>query len=296
MPWKKGNRLRVVTEGEALGPTRALYAEIKRALGTPALSVFYPALGAYPQFLRLHWDLMRPVVSSGQFFACAERLRADAYTRAHNYLRILDLGSCLSDGDLGQLRDAIEIFNHKDSLLLLLFCLQIQAMEGPAGKPVRSSPPPHLSFPDPPALVEEAAAPAAIRHTYEEIRRVLELPCVNAEYRAMARYPEYLRAYWTLLKALLQSPLYQECFYGIREAAWNLARELPGPIELPIEQLLDAGLQEEEIASVARILELFVRNLSGLVMNVAIAKISLEGGNWRSDAPRVSPDRSERVA
>ena len=55
-------------------------------------------------------------------------------------------------------------------------------------------------------------------------------------------------------------------------------------------------MKQEDIASVARILELFVKNLSGLVMNVAIAKIALEGGN--STAPLRSPDTSdtERVA
>ena len=29
----------------------------------------------------------------------------------------------------------------------------------------------------------------------------------------------------------------------IREAAWNLARELPGPLELSVDQLLEAGRQ-----------------------------------------------------
>jgi hypothetical protein len=111
----------------------------------------------------------------------------------------------------------------------------------------------------------------------------------------MARFPAFLDLYWDLLKRLLQSPVYQESQYGIQEAAWNLARELPGPVELSIEQLLDSGMKQEDIGSVARILDLFVKNLSGLLMNVAVAKIALEGGNIAERKPAAKPD-SERVA
>jgi hypothetical protein len=144
-------------------------------------------------------------------------------------------------------------------------------------------------------LVDEENASAQVRHRYEEIRRVLELPYVNAEYAAMARFPDFLNLYWEFLKSELQSPLYQECQYGIRETAWSLSRELPGPLELPIEQLTDAGMKQEDIASVTRILDLFVRNLGGLVMNVAIAKIALEGGNILAGHTSAKPG-SERVA
>ncbi|MGI9103604.1 MAG: halocarboxylic acid dehydrogenase DehI family protein [Terriglobales bacterium] len=298
MAWKKGNRLRMVTEQEADAPTRCIYSEIKQGLSTPALHDFYPALAAYPQFLRLHWNLMRPVVTSRQFHGCAERLRADAYTRAHNYLRIPDLTARLPEPDssLPQLREAIEVFHHKDSLLLLLFSMQIQAMEAPVGKQIHDAGAASKPPAEAPALVAESDAPASVRHTYEEIRRVLELPYVNAEYQAMARFPEYLNGYWELLKSLLQSPLYQEGLFAIQESAWELARELPGPLELSVDQLIAEGMQEQEIASIARILELFVKNLSGLVMNIAIAKISIEGGNQMTAGERVSPSDSERVA
>ena len=90
-PWKKGNRLRLVAEDAADEATLQIFSEIRQALGIPVLRVYFPALALYPQFLQLHWKTLRPVVETGEFFACADRLRADAYTRAHNYLRIPDL-------------------------------------------------------------------------------------------------------------------------------------------------------------------------------------------------------------
>lgn len=300
MPWKKGNRLRVVPEDVADDATRQVFSEIKQALGVPMLRIFFPALAVYPQFLQLHWKMMKPVVHSREFFACADRLRADSYTRAHNYLRIPHLGARLEEsrfsaGARQELSAAMELFHYRNPLLLLLFCAQMQALEGPIGVPRNPTPDPaHPVFHERPMFVEEENASAAVRHRYEEIRRVLDLPYVNVEYEALAPFPEFLNVYWDLIKRLLQSPLYQECQYGMRDTAWNLARELPGPMELSLDQLTDAGMRQEEIASIARILELFVRNLCGLLMNVAIAKIALEGGN--QPTTEAAPTGSEHVA
>ena len=302
MPWKKGNRLRFVPEEIADPATRQIYSHLKRALGVPALRLFYPALGVYPEFLNLHWELMKPVLESQQFFDCAGRLRADAYTRAHNYYRIPDICASLSEARLSvaarqELTATIDLFHHRDSLLLLLFSAQIQAMEGPTGRSDKE--PKVVMEQDPPVswpvLVEEENAPASVRKKYDEIRRAFDLPFINSEYMAMARFPDFLSAYWDLLKKLMGSPLYDECQYGLRETAWHLARELPGPLELSMDQLLAAGIEQDDIASVARILELFVKNLSGLVLNVAVAKIALEGGNLHL-SPEKQTTNSDRVA
>jgi len=283
--WRKGNRLRVVPEEAAEEGTAAIFAEVKRALGVPILRLFYPALAAYPPFLQMHWKLLGPVAGSRELRDQAERLRADVYTRAHNYLRIPDLCAPMSEMKLSEaarqeLTAATEFFNSRDPLLLLLFSAQMQALEAPVG---RNGPPTPVEAPapgeDPPLLVPEETAPVAIRRMYGEMRRVLDLPYVNCEYQALARWPDFLSLYWELLKSLRESPLYRECEYRVQETAWLLARELPGPLELPLEQLTEAGVEQNDIASLGRILELFIKNLSGLVLNLAIARIGLEGGN-----------------
>ncbi len=268
----------------------------------PALRPFYPALAVYPEFLQRHWQMVKPLVETGDFFACADRLRADAHTRAHNYLRIPNLCARLQESHSTaaarqELLAALDLFDYANPLLLLLFSAQVQALEAPVGsRKMPNKPPPHAVFRQYPVLVEEENTSAALRHRYEEIRRVLELPYVNSEYEAMARFPDFLNLYWELLRSQLQSPLYQECQYGIRDTAWTLLRELPGTMELPVEQLLDAGMKQEDIASVTRILELFVRNLTGLLMNVAIAKIALEGGNLFLPTKEQASSGSVRVA
>ena len=119
--------------------TRQVFSEIKQALGLPVLRVFFPALAVYPQFLQLHWKMLRPMVSSAEFFACADRLRADADTRAHNYLRIPDLCSRLAESlrrrrRPGTGRPHWTCFTTPIHCCCSCFRAQMQALEGPVGE------------------------------------------------------------------------------------------------------------------------------------------------------------------
>ncbi len=285
MPWRKGNRLRLVTEEEADDATRRIFGEIKRALGLPFLKLFYPALAMYPAFLRLHWEAVKAIAGSRELFSAADRLRADAYTRAHNYFRMPDLSvhqkPALVGSESVDIGAVADFYHYVEPLLLLLACYQLQSMEGVAGDDAATlTPQPPPPVPQPPVCgVDERSAPAALKKQFEEIRRLLDSPFLNPEYPAFACRPDFFGAYWDALKRMIASPVYDECRYGVRATAWSLASRLPGPTELSIDQLLDASLTAEDIASIARILELFVSNLSAQLLNISAAKIALEGGN-----------------
>ena len=302
MPWRKGNRLRLVSEADADEATRRIFAEIKQALGLTRLELFYPALAVYPAFLRLHWETVGAIAPSRELFSAAERLRADAYTRAHNYFRVPDLSThqrtAPTDGPV-DIAAIAEFYHYIEPLLLLLACYQMQALEGATGDadvPVTPQPAPP-SVESPGCTIDESSASPALKKLFEETRRVLDVPFVSPEFLAFACRPEFLRDFWSALKQMLASPVYDECRYGVRSTAWSLASHLPGPAELTVEQLADAGMAPEEIASVARILELFVTNLSGQLLNMAAAKIAIEGGNLAvPEAERTSGPKSKSPA
>src|SRR6266404_7495938 len=88
MPWKNGQRPKVVRENEATGTTADIYHEIRRALGLPFVPVPFQIFAAIPKFLELHWSAVGPMVATQEFFALAERVRADGYTRVHSYFRL----------------------------------------------------------------------------------------------------------------------------------------------------------------------------------------------------------------
>jgi Halocarboxylic acid dehydrogenase DehI len=284
MSWRRGNRLQLVPEEVAQGRTLEIYNEIKHALGVPCLPVLFQAYGSFPHFLEMHWHAFRPVVETGDFFRLADRVRADAYTRMHNYFGIPDFSAglselSLSEADCSELKRLTEFFHYSVSVFLLIATVQMQAFDSRTGQQRECSfVTHHPVFTGPLPLVSEDNPPANIRKIYDEMKRTLNVPFLNVPYQAYAHWPEFLALDWKLLKRVLQSPIYIESLHGVRDTAWALAREVPHPVELTVSQLIESGMADDDVTAIVRMTELFVKVLSGVALNVAVTKIGLEGG------------------
>ncbi len=290
MRWKRGNRLKFVAEVDAPAATRQIFDEVRHALGAPTVPFLYQVYAAYPAFLQLHWKAFQPAMGTQKFFQLAGRLGAEAYTRAHNYFEVRDLVSRQglvtaysgSGPDLS-LTKVLDYYQYLDPLLLLIAAAQMQALEGPIGRELDiTEGGDHPVFLAAPPLLSEEGAPASVQRIWDDRRRRLELAFLSDEHRALATWAPFYQDYWMALRELAQSPLYNDCQYRISESAWGLARELPGPVETSVPQLLEAGLTEEEVSSLARMNETIVHSLSALVLDIVFARIGWEGGTHPS--------------
>jgi len=293
MRWKRGSRLKLVNEAEAPAPVQRIFDEVRRALGSPVVPKLYQAYAAFPAFLELHWDAFRPVMESRQFVLLGARLAAETYTRAHNYFAVRPMvardAQRRAPGSL-PVSQVLDYYQYLDPLLLLIAAAQMRALEAPIGQgPAKLDAAQHPDFPIAPRLLGDAEAPAKVHRIWEERAQMLSLAFVSDEHRALAAWPSFYEEYWSLLKELLQSPLYADCQSRIVESAWSLVRELPARIEIDIAQLLDAGMNDEELSSLVSTNEAFVQALSGLVLDVTFARIAFEGGT------RSEPRRSHKA-
>jgi Halocarboxylic acid dehydrogenase DehI len=295
MPLSRKRRLPLVSEGDATGRTLEIYQEIKAYLGVPHVNVICQAYGAHPKFLDLSWKLLRPAVETREFFLCAERIRGEAYTATHNYFLVPDLCSSIrevhfSSGAQHELTDVVELFHYNNPLLLLIASVQLQAFEdGPSQHRTAQAGAEHPVFASKPIKITEEAAPASIRKLYDDIKRTLGISVINTDYQAFARWPDFLNVYWNSLKPVVSSPIFGENKHALRESALTLATDLPNAPQLTAEQMQDAGLGADEISAAIHITEEFLDLLSGLILNIAFAKIGLEGGN----RPAISTPRDK---
>lgn len=302
MQWKKGQRPKLIREQEATGQTAGIYDEIRRTLGLPFVPLVFQIFAAYPRFLELHWQAVRPAVATEEFFLLADRVRADSYTRAHSYFRVPDLCHHVEDlrfstGARHELTATTELLHYKDALLLLLLAAQLQAFDHKVGRAGNGTPAGERAPLSPaPVLLDEERAPGPARKLFDDLKRTFDVPFVIPDYRALARFPDFLAAFWQVMKPIVQSPIYSECQWAVRDTAWEMTRELPGPIELTCEQLTDHGMSDDDVATCVKITELFVKHLSGLTLNIAAAKIGLEGGNVAAPALRVTEEQPARAA
>ncbi len=295
MPWKQGQRLHLVAPEEACPEAAEVFAEMMSALGVPFIDKLHQAYAVSPAFLEAHWAQVRKIVAAKQFFSCADRLGADAYTRAHSYLAVSDIGSELSSATVSEasrqeIRTMVDLFSRSATYSLLLCSWQRRAFEGPVGRDlekVRMAAP--VKDVPLPIIMTDDAIPENTRKTLEEIRKLCGAPALDMFYIAMARWPDLLREFWKPMQVEMASPMYYHSQQAILEYSEQLCDELPGPLELTTVQLLDF-MDDDEIGSMVRITEAFERGLSALVLNVAWMQIGLEGGNAGSKAKSVSQE------
>lgn len=275
----------MVGESEAPSRTRAIFDEVRHSLGLPVVPLLYRAYAAYPEFLEIHWQAFRPAVQSRQFFWLGARLAAESYTRIHNYFNVGSLTSreLHSNGTGGlSLPQVLDYYQYLDPLLLLIASAQMQAFEGPGGaEQITPQPAQHPNFPVPPRLLDDDEAAPALHRIWDERRRLLELAFISDEHRAMACWPGFYQAYGRALQEWMRSPLFTDCQHRIGESAFGLARELPAKLETSVPQLLDAGLSDEQAASVVHINEALCQALSGLILDITFARVACEGGTHR---------------
>ncbi len=265
----------MIGESEASPQIRALYSEIKQALGIPYVATVYQAFATYPAFLELHWQAMRPVVGTQEFFRLADRLRADAFTRVHNYFTLDPCDGSASQQDAPAA--AVEMLYYANPLLLLLIAAQLEAFEYDLGeaRTVHPAAPPVVF--EAPSPIEENSASPKLRRLYAEIRRTLGLPYLPIDYLLLGRWPAFLENHWHSLAPVLASTVGESSQHSLRETAFSLAREFPCRIQAGIEQM-NERLAGREIQAVAQLTERFVNCLSYSVLEATIAKICIEGG------------------
>ncbi len=284
MPGKKQRRIILVPESQAEGRVAEIYSEIKTALGVPHVNLLFQAYGAYPKFLEMQWRAVQPMVSTAEFFAAAERLRGEAYTRAHNYFSVPDFCAEVkekqfSPGARQELAEIVELFHYNNPLLLLIVAALTHAFdEGPAAQKQSSGPADHPVFEHKPVSVPEDTGIERVKKVYDDIKRTLGLSFINSDYRAFGRFPDFLEGYWNAMKPALSSPMYEEHKHRLKESALALTGELPVTPELSIDEMQEAGFHTEEISGIVRMTEQFLELIAGLILNVCFAKIGLEGG------------------
>jgi hypothetical protein len=287
-----------VSEADAPARTRQIFDEVRHALCLPVVPFLYQAYAAYPDFLAVHWQAFGPAIQSRQFFLLGSRLAADAYTRAHNYFEVPDFRVRPKLAEAHQVQPAtslatvLDYYQYLDPLQLLITAAQMQAFEGPLGnEQTMVQPDRHPGFSTPPSLIPDPA-PSAIQHIWDDRRRLGELAAIPDEHRALAVWPDFYQKYWLALRDLVQSPLFNDGKYRIGESALILARDLPGPIETSVPHLLEAGLKEGEVSSLARINESLVHSLSAVLLDVVFARIGCEGGTSRVQQQPAVPSES----
>lgn len=270
-------------EALAGGARRAAYEDTKAVLGVPWMGVVTMAFSHYPTFWDTLWQGLRPVCLSAEFATAHTRLRALAEAEAAG-LGPAPLGPALAatgyaPREIAEIAATIEVFSAGNMPYALIATLARHLLEGGifgGGGPLTPVAPPVAPVARL-VLMEAHHAEPATRALYADIMARLDLPFVNTDYRALARWPSYFRLAWEGLRPHPGTPAHEAAQARIHAGMLALARDLPNPAGLTAEALCAAARADADEAEVLAVARLFLWLIPGLLLNVAFLRGQLAG-------------------
>jgi hypothetical protein len=287
---KAADRLAVVDETQADRQTIEIYELVTRKMRVGRVPLLFKALAAEKALVPC-WNAIRPAIRVRAFEEAADDLRARAARFA------VDLGCPLIEtqlewagydvDEIDEIRGQVDVFHYLDAKLLMAVAVLAQGLSGGVGG-VPRGPRGEQRVPrgvpqemDPIELVPEEAN-GGLAKVFRGIRNHLGLGLVPTDFRALARWPKYLELAWADARKRDDEPAARSALKDLSAQADEAARQLPVRVQIPQQALRAAGADP---ARVAGMVDRFRRALPGLVLDLALFKVQLDGGEAARESP-----------
>jgi len=271
-------------EYRADGKVAEIYEDIKRVLGVPWVGVLFLAYARYPNFLRVLWDGLAPIAGSRAFADGAASLHegvaegVKALEPPPIAKRLQSVG--YAPRELDQIRQLFDVFDHGNNQYALTATMARIAVEGVAvGRAgARGEARPQVAAqPFPLVLIEMHHAGADLRALYEDVMRTVDLPFVNTDYRALARWQSYFATAWRDLKPHVGTEPHETLAAAYHRRCVDIVAALPNPAPLAPETLREAAERDASVDELIAVCRLFQYLIPGLATNMAFFAHQLTG-------------------
>lgn len=264
-----------------------IYSELKVTFGVPWVGVISQAVAYYRPFFSSAWSRFSPSAKTHFFERISDEMRLSSWEHMKQSFVIVSQVDHLrktgySEFELAQIGAVLDIFDYGNPKYLIFATaikeglLTGRSLGGSAKQGRDSLPQPPICKLDPiPVMIEEHHARGVLCDVYADIKRTLQLPFINSDYKAMARWPSYLEQAWAALKPCIDTPAYQAARLEIHQQALAAVDNLPIVYRMSKVDALQAGLTDTEIDELIRVISLFQWLLSGLILNVTHFKIAM---------------------
>ena len=265
----------------AEGPRRDWYDDMKQVFQVPWMGVVTMAYAHYPSFFETLWQGARDLCASQPFVEACLANRAFVESEVAK-LEPPQIGERLDEigyapREIEHIKQMIEVFSHGNQPYVVLATLTRYLLEAGdmAGTTDREAAPRYAAshapeFDVPFVLMEAHHADPPTRDVYEDIKGVLNLPFVNTDYRALARWPSYWATAWGDLRRVADTSAHERICLAVHQRCVELAEvTLPNPGGLTAEILRRAAEKDASFAEIRDVCRLFQWLLPGLVTNVA---------------------------
>ena len=279
-------RIELVKEGQEPREVKVLLDDIQDTMGVAWPPANWRAYAMYPGVMRLFWQRLRPAVSTEQYLRESLKITEKAYRDASRWYEPSPRVR-LSRENAPRVQWELDSFEYGNPQVLIQQAALDRALRdekvGHEGDREPRHLPSRYRWPEI-KMIQDEEASEEVRSLFQEIKGTLGLPLVNSDYRGLAKWPEFLRPAWDDVRRWRNRPEYLRLAHQLEEMGDAAARNLPVPITLSREEILDAIGEEGEMENLRQMVSLFTRLLPALIVNDALFRIAAVQGQ-----PPVTP-------
>src|SRR5438067_6215466 len=287
---KAGERLALMDETQTDRQTIEIYELVTRKMRIGRVPLIFKALAAAKALMPC-WQAMRPAIRVRAFEEAADDLRIRAAKAA------VELGCPLIEtqlewaghdvDEIDEIRGQVDVFHYLDAKLLMATAVLSQALRGGVGgvrKGARAEQRVPRGVPqemDHIELVPEETN-GLLGKTFRSIRSHLGLGLVPDDFRAFGRWPKYLEIAWGDARNRDDEPAAKSALRELAAQADEAARQLPVRVVVSDEALRAAGAEPDKVRA---LLDRFRKAMPGLVLDLALFKVQLDGAESARESP-----------
>ncbi len=262
----------------ASGQRAEWYEDTKQVLQVPWMGVVTMAYAHYPTFFGELWRGLKPLCQSRPFVEAFMELRnyVEYRTVELNPASIIESLTTMgyAPREIEAIRQMNTVFSHGNQLYVLIatiarHLLELGDMQGKAeAETFDGWHAPDIQVPF--VLMESHHADEPTQAVYGDIKNILQLPFVNTDYRAFARWPSYFALAWKDLREKAGTKAHERICQNCHDRiASMVATQLPNPGNLSSDALRGAAENDAGLDEVIQVCRLFQWLLPGLITNVA---------------------------
>ncbi|MGA9535583.1 MAG: hypothetical protein WBR24_06710 [Desulfobacterales bacterium] len=269
----------------ATGQRAEWYEDTKKVLQVPWMGVVTMAYAHYPTFFGELWRGLKPLCQSRPFVEAFQDLRRhiEAQTAELEPMSLVEplIAMGYAPREIDDIRQMNTVFSHGNQLYVLIAAIARHLLEigdmaaDTEAEPFNGRHAPSVKVPF--LLMEYHHADEPTRAVYEDIKTILQLPFVNTDYRAFARWPSYFALAWKDLRDKVGKPAHEAITQACHDRVAQLAAEgLPNPGKLSSRALLRSAEADASLEEIIQVSRLFQWLIPGLITNVAYFRHQLE--------------------
>lgn len=256
-----------ILESKAEDSLKAVYADIRHVLKMPIVNFMFRTLACHEPFLSLGWRQVRSNLLTFEGKKAAEGLR---YPPLNVQVPHVNWTRYYEKSTLERIRATVSAFNYVNPKLLLIASAWAESLGNRPNKgdgEVRGTIKPGISEEMPSIeLVQMPEAPPPIQTLLKDITEKHHHYEVADDFRALSRYPQFLRLSWQHLQEYRQSEEYILASGKLLPRSIELTKTLPYKVALD-RSLLESYHSSGEMAGIMGIVSMFQHTLPDLIID-----------------------------